>query len=142
MDGISPLLASPNRDNSFVSPDSFRAPHSPVVNRSSKFGATGSGRSPIPPGLKGPPGVPPPSSLYTAVISPKEMAQHEATNFKNVKGVYKNCRGIWAAQWTDERGQRHTKYFNPKYYATESVSSMNGGLRTSYEKLNHSIDGL
>lgn len=41
-----------------------------------------------------------------------------------VKGVYKNCRGIWAAQWTDERGQRHTKYFNPKFYASESVAKL------------------
>jgi hypothetical protein len=59
--------------------------------------------------------------LYTSVITSKEMAAYEACNFKDVKGVYKNCRGIWAAQWTDERGQRHTKYFNPKYYPTEAV---------------------
>lgn len=72
--------------------------------------------------MKTPPGIVPPASLYTAVIPPDEMAAFEASNFKNVKGVYKNCRGIWAAQWTDERGQRHTKYFNPKYYDTEAVS--------------------
>jgi len=40
-------------------------------------------------------------------------------------GVYKNCRGIWAAQWTDAIGQRHTKYFNPKYYTSEESARVN-----------------
>eukprot|EP00914_Ancora_sagittata_P020930 GHVO01041155.1.p1 GENE.GHVO01041155.1~~GHVO01041155.1.p1 ORF type:complete len:365 (-),score=70.02 GHVO01041155.1:805-1899(-) len=44
----------------------------------------------------------------------------QTVDFSDVKGVYKNCRGIWAAQWTDEKGQRHTKYFNPKFYASEA----------------------
>eukprot|EP00917_Polyrhabdina_sp_WS-2016_P008298 GHVP01018556.1.p2 GENE.GHVP01018556.1~~GHVP01018556.1.p2 ORF type:complete len:286 (+),score=59.66 GHVP01018556.1:1100-1957(+) len=46
-------------------------------------------------------------------------------DYSHVKGVYKNCRGIWAAQWTDEKGQRHTKYFNPKFYPTENEARVN-----------------
>jgi len=44
---------------------------------------------------------------------------------KDIKGVYKNCRGIWAAQWTDDNGQRHTKYFNPKYFTSEESARVN-----------------
>lgn len=124
LEGLQSLLNATSSTPISTSNDHpFRVPHPPTISRASKLGVSASGRSPLsaPGGLRGPPGVVPPSALYTAVISPSEMAAHEATNFKNVKGVYKNCRGIWAAQWTDERGQRHTKYFNPKYYATESV---------------------
>eukprot|EP01053_Blabericola_migrator_P000701 Blabericola_migrator_1__700@NODE_1174_length_5213_cov_40_985037_g798_i0_p6_GENE_NODE_1174_length_5213_cov_40_985037_g798_i0NODE_1174_length_5213_cov_40_985037_g798_i0_p6_ORF_typecomplete_len135_score10_16AP2/PF00847_20/0_00011_NODE_1174_length_5213_cov_40_985037_g798_i023522756 len=67
-----------------------------------------------------------PASADTTVPSPDAPipltpAQRVDFNWSDVKGVYKNCRGIWAAQWTDERGQRHTKYFNPKFYASEAV---------------------
>merc|ERR1719376_1117354 len=58
-------------------------------------------------------------SLDNIVVISPDAALYETTglyheelgsiNIKDIKGVYKNCRGIWAAQWTDAIGQRHTK---------------------------------
>lgn len=113
------LNAAPNR-SSLLHP----LTRSSAMPQSAKFGVPAGGRPPGPNGFRPPAALVPSHNLYSVVISPTEMAAYEASNFKNVKGVYKNCRGIWAAQWTDERGQRHTKYFNPKYYSTESVSAI------------------
>eukprot|EP01054_Gregarina_sp_Poly1_P009752 Gregarina_sp_Poly_1__9751@NODE_620_length_7097_cov_138_674395_g475_i0_p5_GENE_NODE_620_length_7097_cov_138_674395_g475_i0NODE_620_length_7097_cov_138_674395_g475_i0_p5_ORF_typecomplete_len167_score18_04AP2/PF00847_20/2_3e05AP2/PF00847_20/9_2e03_NODE_620_length_7097_cov_138_674395_g475_i044254925 len=70
-----------------------------------------------------------PASADTTAPSPDaplplSTSQRVDFNWAEVKGVYKNCRGIWAAQWTDERGQRHTKYFNPKFYASEATAKL------------------
>lgn len=51
-----------------------------------------------------------------------------AIYFRDIRGVYKNCRGIWAAQWTDEAGRRHTKYFNPKYFVEEEHARVSAFL--------------
>lgn len=39
-----------------------------------------------------------------------------------IKGVYKNCRGIWASQWVDDDGKRHTKYFNPRHFNSLEIA--------------------